>query len=98
MEIVRLPVGVQASVDVDCLRIEEQPDASFKLTASALCAGADDEKAESASIVGGPPYASAAEAEEAGVAWAANVGVEQLFVSMGTLEHPLALLEIDGRS
>ena len=35
MEIVRLPVGEQARVDADCIRIEERPDASHKLTASA---------------------------------------------------------------
>ena len=58
MEIIRLPVGEQASTDADCLRIEEQPDAGYKLTASAICIGADD--GESVSIVGGPTFADAA--------------------------------------
>lgn len=93
MEIVRLPVGKQASVDADCIRIEEQPGATYKLTASALCVGADDD--ESVSIVGGPVFGSFALAEAAGVAWATNVGVERLFVSTGTLNHPLELLEVD---
>lgn len=93
MEIVRLPVGEQASVAADCIRIEEQPGASYKLTASALCVGADD--GESVSIVGGPVFATAAQAEAAGLAWATNVGVERLFVSTGTLDHPLELIEID---
>jgi hypothetical protein len=54
MEIIRLPLGVQASVDADCIRIEEQPGATYKLTASALCVGADD--GESVSVVGGPVF------------------------------------------
>ena len=93
MEIIRLPVGEQASTDADCLRVEEQPDAGYKLTASAICIGADD--GESVSIVGGPTFADAAQAEAAGIAWAANVGVERLFISTGTLDQPLQLLEID---
>lgn len=36
MEIVRLPLGEQAPVDADCIRIEEQPGATYTLTASAL--------------------------------------------------------------
>jgi len=93
MEIVRLPVGKQASLDADCIRIEEQPGATYKLTASAMCTGADD--GESVSIVGGPVFGTAEEAETTGVAWAVNVGVERLFVSTGTLAHPLELTEID---
>jgi hypothetical protein len=93
MEIVRLPVGEQASVDADCIRIEEQPGATYKLTASAMCVGAGD--GESVSIVGGPVFETVEQAEATGVAWAADVGVERLFVSMGTLAHPLKLIEID---
>ncbi len=93
MEIVRLPLGEQASVDADCIRIEEQPGATYMLTASALCAGAQD--ADSVSIVGGAVFGSIEQAEAAGVAWAEDVGVERLFVSTGTLARPLQLLEID---
>lgn len=93
MEIVRLPVGEQARVDADCIRIEERPDASHKLTASALCIGSDEN--QSVSIVGGPVFATHEQAEEAGIAWATNIGVERLFVSTGTLAHPLELTEID---
>ena len=93
MDIIRLPVGQQAPVDADCIRIEEQPGAAFRLTASALCTGADD--GESVSIVSGPVFATADQAEAAGVAWAASVGVERLFVSSGTQARPLELLEID---
>lgn len=44
MQVVRLPVGQQASVDTDCIRIEEQADGTYKLTASVLCLEADDEE------------------------------------------------------
>ena len=93
MEIVRLPLGEQASVDADCIRIEEQPGATYMLTASALCASTDD--AESVSIVGGPAFGNIEQAEAAGFAWAEDVGVERVFVSTGTLACPLQLLEID---
>lgn len=58
-----------------------------------MCAGTDD--GESASIVGGLVFGSVEEAEATGAAWAENVGVERLFVSTGTLAHPLELIEID---
>lgn len=93
MEVVRLPVGQQAPVDADCIRIEQAADAIFKLTASALCQGAYD--GESVSIVDGPTFESAKKAEEAGLVWASEVGVERLFVSAGTLAKPLEIIEID---
>jgi len=93
MEIVRLPIGEQATVDSDCIRIEEQPGATYKLTASAMCGGAFD--GESVSIVGGPVFETFELAEAAGLAWAADVGVERLFVSTGTLAEPLEIIEID---
>lgn len=93
MQILRLPTGENAPVDADCLRIEEQPSGEYRLTASAMCSGADD--GESVSIVGGPLFTSPTNAEAAGVAWATDVGVERLFVSTGTLDQPLELIEID---
>jgi hypothetical protein len=93
MEVVRLPVGEQAPVDADCLRIEQVSEFSFKLTASALCGGADE--GESVSIVDAPMFQSLPEAEAAGLAWAEDVGVQQLFISTGTLTQPLELIEID---
>ena len=92
MEIVRLPLGERAPVDTDCIRIEEQPGATYKLSASALCIGADD--GESVSIVGGPVFGTSEQAEAAGVAWAEHVGVERLFVSTGTMTRPSKLIEI----
>ncbi len=94
MKVVRLPVGEQAPVDADCIRIEQADEAVFKLTASALCV--DAVEGESVSIVDSPKFETAEKAEAAGLVWAANVGVEKLFVSTGTLAQPLELIEIDG--
>lgn len=93
MEITRLPIGEVAPSDADCIRIEEGPDGKFNMTASALCTGEDD--GESVSIVDGPPFQTAQQAEEAGLAWANDVGAEHLYVSFGTLDRPLKSTEID---
>jgi hypothetical protein len=94
MEIIRLPLGEQATIDADCIRIEEQVSGTYKLTGSAMCAGTDE--GDSVSIVGdGLEFESVEEAEATGVAWAREVGVERLFVSTGTRAHPLVLMEID---
>ena len=93
MEITRLPVGDVAPSDTDCVRIEQAPDGTYQMTASALCAGRRD--SESVSIVSGTPFASIEKAEEAGIAWADDVGAEQLYISVGTLERPLKSTEID---
>jgi hypothetical protein len=91
MEITRLPIGEQAPFDADCIRIEEQADGEHLLTASALCEGG----LESVSIVGGPLFATLAQAEEAGLAWAEDVGADHLYISTGTLAQPLKPTEID---
>jgi hypothetical protein len=93
VEITRLPTGKQASVDVDCIRVEEVPGSTYKLTGTALCIGSDD--GDSVSIVDGPMFETHEQAEAAGIAWAADVGVERLFVSTGTLNQPLEMIEID---
>lgn len=93
MEIIRLPVGEQAPVDVDCIRVEEVSESTYKLTGTALCVGSDD--GDSVSIVDGPVFDTIEQAEAAGMAWATDVGVERLFVSTGTLDEPLELIEID---
>jgi hypothetical protein len=93
MEVIRLPVGEQASVDVDCIRLEELAGSTYKLTGTALCVGSDD--GDSVSIVDGPVFETIEQAEAAGMAWATDVGVERLFVSTGTLGQPLQMIEID---
>ncbi|WP_375382250.1 hypothetical protein [uncultured Sphingomonas sp.] len=75
------------------MRIEQQSPTSWRLSTSALCK--TDEEEESVSIVGGSDFATSAEAEEAGVRWAADIGVETLYVCVGTLDKPLRLLESD---
>ncbi|WP_375390483.1 hypothetical protein [uncultured Sphingomonas sp.] len=93
MELIRLPLGVQADVDADCIRIEQLEAGSFQLTGSALCV-AEDEGA-SVSLMNGLTYATPDEAEAAGLAWAESVGVHRLFISTGTRQRPLELTEID---
>lgn len=93
MDITRLPVGDVAPSDADCVRIEQEPDGTYSLTASALCGG--NGQNDSVSIVAGLPFASLEQAEEAGIAWANDVGAEQLFICVGTLQRPLQRTEID---
>lgn len=93
MDIIRLPLGKQAPVDSDCIRVEEQAGGVFTLTGSALCTG--DEEGSSVSIVDYPTFASADEAEAAGLVWAQDIGVEQLYLASATLSVPLEETEID---
>ena len=93
METIRLELGKQAPVDADCIRVEEQLDGSFRLTASALCI--DDDEGSSVSIVGGPVFGSADEAEAAGLTWARDVGVTRLFISTATPAVPFETIEMD---
>lgn len=92
MKIVRLQIGKQADIDQDCVRLEEQRDGTWRLSASGLCFG---DGAESVTVIDGPRFGTLAEAEEAGLAWAASVGVTELVVGYGTVEQPLEDLEID---
>lgn len=93
MQIERLPLGQQAPYEADCIRIEEQADGRFKLTASALCM--EEDEGESVSIVGGPLFETIEQAEKAGLAWAESVGAERLYISTGTILQPLQPSEID---
>lgn len=93
MDLIRLPVGEQADVDTDCIRVEELDDGACRLTGTALCTDVDE--GTSVSLMDGLSYATPGEAEAAGIAWAQSVGVEQLYISTGTLEQPLRLIEID---
>ena len=93
MELIRLPAGEQAGMETDCIRVEELGDGTHRLTGSAMCAGEDE--GTSVSLVGDLTYATAAEAECAGLAWAEGVGVTRLHISTGTAERPLEFTEID---
>lgn len=93
MELTRLPVGQQAAVDTDCIRIEELEDGSHRLTGTALCMKEDE--GASVSLMNGLTYPTPGEAEEVGLVWAESAGVEWLHISVGTREKPLKLIEID---
>lgn len=81
MEIVKLPPGEQAPKESDCIRIEPSG-GEYRLVSSALFCRGDSEQAESIALVGGEPYRSYDEAEAAGLAWAAEHGVETLYVEV----------------
>lgn len=93
MDLIRLPVGEQANVDKDCIRIEELEDGSYRLTGTALCTRGDE--GTSVSLVDALTFATRDEAEQVGIAWAESVGVEHLHLSVGTVGRPLELTEID---
>jgi hypothetical protein len=79
MEVVRLGPGESAPVDVDCIRVEAEG-GKFRLIASALEGCRDDEEAESVAMIRGQPYATREDAEAAGMAWAADHCVQQLYI------------------
>ena len=81
MDIVKLPPGIEAPRDSDCIHIERLPDGGFQLNASALMGCGDGDEAESTAMIGGDPYASYDEAEAAGLAWAADYCVGQIYIS-----------------
>jgi hypothetical protein len=89
MDIVKLPVGERASVDTDCISIQELPDGAFSLTGSVLQSCVDDDGAESVSLIGGDTYPSYEEAEAAGLAWAGECCAETVYVSRSAGIDPL---------
>lgn len=88
MDIVKLPTGQQAPDEVDCISIERQDDGRYRLSGTALIACGDGEEAESVALVDIPPYDSYQQAEDVGLAWAAEQGVTCLYVS--TVEFSVA--------
>ena len=93
MELIELPVGKQAEVESDCIRIEQQRDGSFMLTGTALCRGEDE--GESVSLIGDLTFETFEQARQTGMVWAETIGVERLYISTGTLERPFEMIEID---
>lgn len=81
MEIIKLPFGEEAPAEGDCISVTAREDGRFDLNATALLTCGDAEEAESVAMIGGDPYSSYDEAEAAGLAWAADHCVEQLYVS-----------------
>ncbi len=76
MKIVRYELGEQASRDVDCIKVERLADGRWSLCGSALVGE------ESVSFVGSEPYASCQAAEDAGLAWAAEKGVQEVHLEV----------------
>lgn len=74
MQIVKLPVGKLASKDVDCITIEMLSNGKYDLTGSASRIGEADE--DESVLIEGKPYETYEEAESAGLAWAAGLGVQ----------------------
>ena len=93
MDIVKLPTGVRASPDTDCISIQELPDGSFALNGSMLvrCEGQDE--AESVALIGGDPYKSYDDAEAAGLAWASECCAERVYISRSDGAKPLPELQ-----
>ena len=81
MEIIKLPFGEEAPTEGDCISITAREDGRFDLNATALLRCGDGEEADSVSMIGGSPYSSYDEAEAAGLAWAADHCVEQIYVA-----------------
>ena len=93
MEIVKLPAGERAPAESDCISIQEDANGRFLLNASALvtCTTEADgeEEGDSAAVIGGTPYETYDEAEAAGLAWAADQCVEQVYVARSAGKEPL---------
>jgi hypothetical protein len=89
MEIVKLPVGVPARVEDDCIRIQQLPDGQYLLTGTLLAPSDEEGSADSVGLVESEPYPSYEAAEAAGLAWANECGVEVLHVSSSDGTEPL---------
>jgi hypothetical protein len=89
MEIIRLPHGVLASEDTDCIKINETSEGKFSLVAAALMACGDGDEVESVALVASNPYPSFEAAEAAGLAWAESHCVETIFIETGGTAEPI---------
>lgn len=89
MEIIQLPIGTIAPQDSDCIRIQELSEGKFELNGSVLLRCGDSEAFESVAMVGSESYATPDDAESAGLAWAADHCVEQLYVARSDGTKPL---------
>lgn len=89
MDIIKLPLGRQASDESDCIRIQELPGGAFALYGSVLLRCGDADIAESVSLIGGEPYPSYDAAEAAGLAWAGEHCAETLYVCRSDGTRPL---------
>ena len=89
MEIIKLPPGEMASEDTDCIKINETPDGTFTLVASALLDCGDGDNLESVALVSSDPYPSYDDAEAAGLAWAEAHCVRTIYIETGGNPEPI---------
>lgn len=80
MEIIKLAPGVMADEDTDCIKINERPDGTFSLVASALMECGDGDNHESVALIGSEAYPSYEAAEAAGLAWAETHCVSTIYI------------------
>ena len=82
MEIIRLPPGELADDDTDCIKIARTADGRYSLISSALvaCDDDDEDQGDSEAVITSETYARYEEAEAAGLAWAAGLCVETIYV------------------
>lgn len=81
MEIIKLPMGILAPEESDCISVAEQADGTFELNTSALSSCEPIDGAESSAVIGSQPYDSYDAAEAAGLAIAAEQCVETVYIS-----------------
>jgi hypothetical protein len=84
MEIIKLPPGEHAGEDTDCIKIERTANGRFSLATSALvaCDSDDEDAGDSAAVISSDTYATVEEAEAAGLAWAAGLCVQKIYVEI----------------
>ena len=82
MEIIKLPPGEHAGEDTDCIKIERTPDGRYSLITSALveCDNDEEDAGDSEAVISSESYATSEEAEAAGLAWAASLCVDTIYV------------------
>lgn len=84
MEIIKLPPGEQADEDTDCIKIERVADGQYSLITSALveCDGEEGTAGDSEAVISSDFYDTVEQAEAAGLAWAASLCVEKVYVEL----------------
>ena len=85
MDIIQLPIGGAAPKESDCISIVQTGVGIFELDTSTLTSRSGEEESEA--VIGSAPYDTYEEAEAAGLAIAAENGVEQVFISRQNLDH-----------
>ena len=80
-----MPAGETADKNTDCIKIGRTADGRYSLVTSALVISDDEADAgDSEAVVSSDSYAIYEEAEAAGLAWAAGLGVDTLYVETAT--------------